>query len=242
MIRRTALIILALVILVVFTSGAIAFSQPKWIIMFLENRSPKVLYSIETSDHVVALTIDDGPNPQTTPLILDALKEHGAHATFFLISTNVRGNEALVRRIIEEGHEIANHLTSEKPSILLSAVDFEAELVEAHEVLSQFSPVRWFRPGSGWYNNAMLATLQKHDYQCALGSIYPFDDKVPSSKFASRYVLWRVKPGAIIVLHDNGLRGERTAETLKSILPELKEQGFRITTLSGLVEGEEPGD
>ena len=88
----------------------------------------------------------------------------------------------------------------------------------------------------------MLETLEKYEYQCALGSIYPFDDKVPSSKFASRYVLWRVKPGAIIVLHDNGLRGERTAETLRSILPELKEQGFRITTLSELVEGEEPGD
>lgn len=210
--------------------------------MFLENRSSKVLYSIETSDQVVALTIDDGPNPHTTPLILDVLRENGARATFFLISTNVQGNESLVQRIVDEGHEIANHLTSEKPSILLSAVDFEAELVEAHEVLSKFSPVRWFRPGSGWYNNAMLATLQKHDYQCALGSIYPFDDKVPSSKFASRYVLWRVKPGAIIVLHDNGLRGERTAETLKSILPELKEQGFRITTLSELVEGEEPWD
>ena len=210
--------------------------------MFLESRSPKVLYSVDTSDQVVALTIDDGPNPQTTPLILDTLRENGARATFFLISTNVRGNEALVRRIVKEGHEVANHLTSEKPSILHAATDFEAELVEAHEVLSQFSPVRWFRPGSGLYNNAMLATLEKYDYQCALGSIYPFDAEFPSSQFASRYVLWRVKPGAIIVLHDNGGRGERTAETLRTILPELKEQGFRITTLSELVEGEEPGD
>lgn len=242
MIRKTALIILALVILVVFISGAIAFTQPSWILMLLDRRSPNVLYSVETNDHAVALTIDDGPNPQTTPLILDALRENGARATFFLISTNVPGNEALVRRIVEEGHEIANHLTSEKPSILHSVAEFEAELVEAHEVLVQFSPVRWFRPGSGLYNNAMLSTLEKYDYQCALGSIYPFDAEVPSSQFATRYVLWRVKPGAIIVLHDNGGRGERTAETLSTILPELKEQGFRITTLSELVEGGGVGD
>jgi peptidoglycan/xylan/chitin deacetylase (PgdA/CDA1 family) len=239
--KKTALLILALLIFVLLSSGAIAFTQPSWALMFLERRSPNVLYSIETREPVVALTIDDGPHSITTPAILDELRANDAKATFFLISENIDGNESLVQQIIDEGHEIGNHLTSERPSILYSQAEFESQLIEAHEALSQYSPIRWFRPGSGWYNNAMLSTLAKHDYQCVLGSVYPFDAEVPSSQFATRYILWRVKPGAIIVLHDKDGRGQRTAETLRTILPELKEQGFRITTLSELADYADTG-
>lgn len=203
--------------------------------MFLEKRSPEVIYSIDTQEAMVALTIDDGPDPETTVEILEVLSAHDAQATFFLLSDNISGNEELVEQILAEGHEIGNHLTSQKPSILYSKSEFESQLLQAHEALSQFAALRWFRPGSGWYNNAMLSTLAKYDYQCVLGSVYPFDAAVPSSQFASMYVLWRVKPGAIIVLHDSEGRGERTVETLNTILPELMEQGFRVTTLSELV-------
>jgi peptidoglycan/xylan/chitin deacetylase (PgdA/CDA1 family) len=235
MIKRAALIIFAVSIFILSSTAVIAFAQPSWVFMFLERRSSDVLYSIETQDPIVALTIDDGPDPTTTPTILEVLEEHDAQATFFLISRNIEGNEDLVQRIVDEGHEIGNHLTSERPSILYSSTEFEAELIEAHEALSRFSQLRWFRPGSGWYNNAMLDILAKYGYQCALGSVYPFDAEVPSSQFASRYVLWRVSPGAIILLHDNDGRGQRTAETLSMILPELKAQGIRVTTLSELV-------
>ena len=233
--RRIGTRLLALIGTVVLSVSLIAFTQPSWALMFLEKRSPNVIYSVDTQEAVVALTIDDGPDPHSTPEILDVLKANDAKATFFLLSDNVTGNEALVQQILDEGHEIGNHLTSDKPSILYSKSEFESQLLQAHDALSQFGPLRWFRPGSGWYNNAMLSTLAKHDYQCVLGSVYPFDAAVPSSQFASMYVLWRVKPGAIVVLHDSEGRGERTVETLNTILPELMEQGFRVTTLSELV-------
>jgi peptidoglycan/xylan/chitin deacetylase (PgdA/CDA1 family) len=203
--------------------------------MFLEKRSPDVIYSVDTQEAMVALTIDDGPDPETTAEILNVLRANDARATFFLLSDNIDGNEALVEQILAEGHEIGNHLTTQRPSILYSKSEFESHLLEAHEALSRFTKVRWFRPGSGWYNNAMLSTLAKHEYQCVLGSVYPFDAAFPSSQFASMYVLWRVKPGAIIVLHDSEGRGERTVQTLNTILPELIEQGFQVTTLSELV-------
>lgn len=233
--RRITRLILILVLTLLLSASLIAFIQPSWALMFLEKRNPNVIYSIDTDEAIVALTIDDGPDPKTTAEILDVLREYGAKATFFLISDNVIGNEGLVTKILEDGNEIGNHLTSQKPSILYSKTEFEAEFLQAHEVLSQFSPMRWFRPGSGWYSNAMLSTLEKYNYRCVLASIYPFDAKVPSSQFASKYVLWRVKPGAIIVLHDSDGRGGRTVETLRTILPELAEQGFRVTTLSELV-------
>ncbi|MCH7586635.1 MAG: hypothetical protein IIC78_01160 [Chloroflexi bacterium] len=85
----------------------------------------------------------------------------------------------------------------------------------------------------------MLSTLDANKYRVALASVYPFDVIIPSSFFASRYILWRIRPGSIVLLHDVGTRGERSAETLTLVLPELKRRGFGFATLSELIELEE---
>jgi len=225
--------------LVVFAlMSVLAVFQPDWIVATLAKRSPEVIYFVETQKPVVALTIDDGPDPVATPKILDVLRQHNAHATFFLITSRIPGNEDIVVRTVEENHELANHLTADEPSIRLSPSDFEHQLLESHDVLSRFSDVRWFRPGSGWYNAAMLSILQEHDYRCVLGSVYPFDPQIASPWFAVRYILWNVRPGSIIVLHDYGARGERTVSVLATILPELNRRGFHVVTLSDLLNRE----
>ena len=220
----------------VVLAGAVVLFRPDWIIATLAKRSPQVVYFARTQDPVVALTIDDSPDLVTTPKILDVLAQHEAHATFFLITGRLPGNEEIVARMVEQGHELANHLTADEPSIGLPPAEFERRLLEAHDALSCFTgDVRWFRPGSGWYNAAMLSILQRHRYRCVLGSVYPFDPQLPSARFAARYVLWNARPGAIIVLHDHGARGERTAAALAEILPELDRRGFRVVTLSELL-------
>jgi peptidoglycan/xylan/chitin deacetylase (PgdA/CDA1 family) len=216
--------------------------QPEWLLSRLRRRSPEVLYSVETKAPVVALTIDDGPDASSSPMILDILEEYHAKATFFLITERIPGNEIIVQRMIAEGHELGNHLTADEPSISLSPQDFEQELLEADETLSQFMDVQWIRPGSGWYNQGMLATMKKHGYQCALGSVYPYDPQLGFSWFSANYVLWKVKPGAVIVLHDYDTRGRRTAEALEIILPELMQRGYQVVTLSELTAAETPAD
>lgn len=232
--KRGIIVTIFLLILLVVV-GLVVF-HPKWIITALARRSPTVIYFVETSEPVVALTIDDGPDPATTAPILDLLARHQARATFFLISQNLAGNEAVVRRSVDEGHELANHMTTDEPTIKLDPAEFERQLVEAHRVLTRFSEVRWFRPGSGWYNEKMLSILTQYGYQCALGSVYPFDPHIPSAWFIRHHVLRKVRPGSIIVLHDGGSRGKRTIEVLTKILPELKSRGFRFVTLSELVK------
>jgi peptidoglycan/xylan/chitin deacetylase (PgdA/CDA1 family) len=217
-------------------AGGAAFLRPYWIVALLARRFPDVVYLVETEQPVVALTIDDGPDSVATPKILGVLDRHDARGTFFLLSSRVPGNEELVRRTVAEGHEIANHLVVDEPSILLSDSEFERQLLEADGVLSDFAEVHWFRPGSGWYNGRMLSILHRHGYQCALGSVYPFDPQVPSSWFATHHILWNVRPGSVIVLHDYGTRGERTATALATILPALNRRGFRVVTLSELLE------
>jgi peptidoglycan-N-acetylglucosamine deacetylase len=142
-------------------------------------------------------------------------------------------------KIVAEKHELGNHLTEDKPSIKLSPQEFEANLLEAHTVISKFTNPRWMRPASGWYNNTMLETARKYGYRVALGSLFPFDTHIHSSWFAARHILLNVRPGSIIVLHDCGSRGRRTAETLEMILPKLCSKGYSVVTLSELLPNED---
>jgi peptidoglycan/xylan/chitin deacetylase (PgdA/CDA1 family) len=236
MVSRKRLKISAVILALILVTGGTVVFQSDRIVAAIAKWSPEVVYFVETEEPVVALTIDDGPDPATTPEILDVLDQYDAHATFFLISSHVPGNEDIVVRTVEEGHEIANHLTTDEPSILLPFADFEQQLLEAHDVLSQFADVHWFRPGSGWYNAGMLSIAHEHGYRCALGSVHPFDPQIPSAWFAAHYILGNIQPGSIIILHDYGARGERTVTALETVLPELDRRGFRVVTLSELVD------
>ncbi len=235
MLLRIALIIGSITASLFVVFGGFLLIQPEWLFSRLRQRSPEVLYSVNTLQKVVALTIDDGPDEKTTGKILDVLRDHSAQATFFLISERVPGNEVLVQRMVAEGHEIGNHMTADEPSINLPISQFEQDLGAAGEVLSEFGDLQWMRPGSGWYNDAMLDVIEKQEYRCALGSVYPYDPQVGSAWFSTHYVLWKIKPGDIIVLHDHQARGSRTAKALQTILPELDRRGYQVVTLSELI-------
>ena len=225
--------LLAAALLLVLLAGL--WTAPRWLVPHLARRFPGCIYAVETSAPVVALTIDDGPDSATTPAILRELRDHDAHATFFLISGNVASNESIVPAIIEEGNEIGNHLTRDETSIDLSPAAFDSALVNAGRTLSRFAPVHWARPGGGRYDQRMVMTMQRRGYACALGSVYPYDAEIPSSRFSSAFVLAHARPGAIIVLHDGGARGRRTAAVLDRVLPALRRRGLRVVTLSELL-------
>lgn len=217
-------------------AAAVGFGCSAWYTAdLLVGRDPRVLYSVDTPEPVLALTLDDGPDPEATPAILEVLARHGVRATFFLIADRVEGNEALVQALIDAGHEIANHGVRDRPQIDLDAEDFESALVEAHGVLAPFGSIPWFRPGSGWYDDEMLEVLERHGYRAALGSIYPLDAQQTSVGLTRRFILWRAKPGGVIILHDGGARGRRTAKALDELLPELDRRGYRVVPLTELV-------
>ncbi len=217
---------------------AAALTWPGRIIQWLARRHPDVLFYANARERLVALTIDDAPHPALTPAILNVLVKHRARATFFVIGERVPGNEGIVRRMVEEGHELGNHLMADAPSIRLSAEAFERQLLQTHDLLSRFGPVRWFRPGSGWYSPRMLEQLQHRGYRCALGSAYAFDCHIRSAWYVSRHILRHTRPGAVIVLHDGCERRWRTVDVLGRVLPELERRGYRVVTLSELAERE----
>jgi peptidoglycan/xylan/chitin deacetylase (PgdA/CDA1 family) len=216
-------------------TGVVLGTAPSWLIERLARWYPGCLYQVPTQERLVGLTIDDGPDPASTPLILNELRRHDARATFFLITDRLQGQEPLVGRLTAEGHELGNHFTQDRPSILLSPRAFEADLLRAHRELAPWGRPLWARPASGWYSQVMIGVMQRHGYRCALGSVYPFDATIPSVAWATRYVLRNARPGAIVVLHDGGSRGRRTARVLAVVLPELRRRGYRVVSLSELV-------
>uniref|UniRef100_M4BBT9 NodB homology domain-containing protein n=1 Tax=Hyaloperonospora arabidopsidis (strain Emoy2) TaxID=559515 RepID=M4BBT9_HYAAE len=119
---------------------ASVYLLPHWLLRCLKWHShPSVLWSVCTSSQVCSLTIDDSPTP-STPAILDILAEHKVKATFFIISGLIPGNEEVLRRIVREGHTLANHLTEDRASILDELHIFEQKLLQCDRAIDQFQP------------------------------------------------------------------------------------------------------
>jgi peptidoglycan-N-acetylglucosamine deacetylase len=225
--------------------------QPRWLWLKISPwLAPGAVYFVETKAPLVALTIDDGPDdipnhhPKTTDRILQVLSKSNAHATFFLIGDRITPeSQSLVAKIVDQGNEVGNHLWQDEASIKLSLPAFESELSRTHAKISEALQgrsisVHWLRPGDGAANREMIKVAQDHGYRVALGSIWPYDTLIPFPQFASTQILSNVRPGAIIILHDRGEQGkwgERTAQTLEQVLPELQRRGLRVVTLSELL-------
>lgn len=233
LLNHPKILLFSVVFSLLFTVFSLLFPSP-WLIKLLSPFiCPDAVYFVTTERPVIALTIDDSPDVNTTQQILDLLAQYQIVATFFPISDRISENKVIIERIVNEGHEIGNHLTKDEPSIKLGT-NFETELVRAEQILSEFTTIKWLRPGGGWCNKAMVEVARKYNYQIALGSIWSYDTHIPSSSFASWFILANTKPGSIIVLHDGGERGIRTVNTLKKVIPKLKQKGYYFVNLSEL--------
>ncbi len=219
------------------TLGVLALLfPPRWLITVLSSRiCPNAVYFSNTEKPLIALTIDDSPDHQTTNQILDVLQKYQIPVTFFPITNQIEGREEIIRRMVREGHEIGNHLTKDEPSIKLGD-RFATELQKAHDILSEFTTVNWLRPGGGWCNQEMVEIAEQNNYKIALGSVWSYDTHINSANFARWFILKNTRPGSIIVLHDVGDRGIRTITTLEAIIPTLQAKGYQFVTLSDLVK------
>jgi peptidoglycan/xylan/chitin deacetylase (PgdA/CDA1 family) len=228
-------IVLSVILVVVVFVVLVVYVQPRRLLRWISRSDPRILYYVDTREKVLALTIDDSPHALVTPAVLDILKKHGSHATFFMLGNQVAGNEALVTRVRAEGHEIGNHLMTRVPPIAFFPSQFERRLLRAERLLGLGSGRKLFRPGSAWHSRAMFRSLDRHGYRCVLGSVYPHDTKVPFARIIEAYILRRVFPGCIVILHEGNLRRMRTARILDYVLPRLRARGYRIVTVSELM-------
>ncbi len=231
---RLAAVVLAVAALgLVGAAATLVIAAPRVAVETLERWEPDVLWSVDTERKAVALTIDDGPSARTDE-ILDLLESHHARATFFVIGERAAERPEAVDRIVEAGHEIGNHTMVEAPSIRMSDAGFSESLARTHDLLARWDDPRWFRPGSGWFDDEMLDTARSLGYRTALASMLPLDGWVSWTPLVAGYVLASARPGAVLVLHDGPDHAAATVEVLREVLPELERRGYEVTTVSRL--------
>lgn len=195
----------------------------------------RVVASIRTAAPLVALTVDDGPHPATTPALLDVLAEAGARATFFLIGEHAERHPGLVRRIAAEGHELGNHLLSDTPSVLLPAAEFDRQLDRTHQVLAPHGEIRWFRPGSGWFTPRMLRAGARRGYGCALGSPGLAVAAYPRPRRIAVRLAARCGAGDVVVLHEGTPARADVGAVAQMLIRALAARGLRTATISALL-------
>lgn len=195
-------------------------------------KHPGTYYLVQTEEKVLALTFDDGPDPLFTGHILDVLKEKNVKATFFVLGMNAQGNPELLKRISEEGHEIANHGYSHS----YTPTKFVCELTHTDELLYELLQKRttYYRPPGGIISESVLTGVKEQGHILTLWSIDSKDWQNPGPPRIIQNVVKNSFPGGIILLHDGGERREQTIQALGPIIDQLREQGYRFGTVSEL--------
>jgi peptidoglycan-N-acetylglucosamine deacetylase len=158
----------------------------------------------EKSKNGVALTFDDGPAPETTPVILEMLNRHGINATFFVIGEKAVLYPELIRKIIENGHAIGNHTMGHDVFIMLKGrARLEKEIAGCQGVLAGFGiKALIFRPPAGIVNPGLGPVLSRLGLYCVMFSRRGKDFGNRRIDDISRNILKGVKDGDIIMLHD----------------------------------------
>ena len=194
--------------------------------------------------HQVAITFDDGPDPEWTPKILDILKAANVKAAFFLVGVNAEHYPGLVRRIVEEGHEIGNH-TYYHPNLALCWPEHVRLELNATQLLIETITGRattFFRPPyaadtspSRLSELMPLQIAQTLNYLVVLENIDPQDWARPGSDIILQRVKQQRRDGSIILLHDAGGDRSQTVEALPQILDWLRIRGDTVVPLSKLI-------
>jgi peptidoglycan-N-acetylglucosamine deacetylase len=193
----------------------------------------RVLFSVPTRSPRFVLTFDDGPDPATTPALLDVLARHRARATFFLIGERASAHPDLVDRIAAEGHEIGNHTWRDRPTWRLSVDEFREDLVSTQEVLTAHGPVQWFRPGSGWPTPRHLVVAEEEGLRCVLGTAAAVAGSGAGTATTAAWLAPVVRRGTVVVLHEGPQRAG-VAGTVDGLLERTARRGLSAVTLSAL--------
>jgi peptidoglycan/xylan/chitin deacetylase (PgdA/CDA1 family) len=188
----------------------------------------KLLFKrVATKKPAVAITFDDGPHPQFTPLVLDTLKRHGAHATFFLIGKNAREHPELVKRIAAEGHSLGCHTDTHADLSRLSYGAALAECRTAKNSIEEISgaSVRFLRPPWGKLSPMTLPIALRSGMRIALWSLDSEDYlKLPPDEIADRLRNAHPTAGEVLLFHDDA---DNSARALPRILSTLAAHGLR---------------
>jgi peptidoglycan/xylan/chitin deacetylase (PgdA/CDA1 family) len=190
----------------------------------------------KTSEKIMALTFDDGPNEHYTPQVLDLLAQYKVPATFFVIGKNIKGNENILKKINAEGHIIGNHSYTHSYWIDFKSVDgIKKELSQTTGIVYQLTGkvMRLFRPPYGVITPNLATASNLLNYGVIGWNIRSFDTTKDSAQTISQRIEQKIKPGAIVLLHDTT---DKIVQVVEQTLMFAKENGYQIVSLEQLLQ------
>ena len=196
------------------------------------------------SDNSVAITIDDGfcgldnPLGDMTEDIRLLLKRYNAKATFFIAGTHCsHTSENTIKKLLADGHELANHSMYDVPYADLPIDYFEKDLIQTKNILDVYTNnlSKWYRAPHASITNEMHDVIKKYNLTHVIGDVFANDTSIPDPKWIANLILKTVQPGSIVILHmpERGVR-EWTYEALELVLKGLTEKNLNMLNLTGL--------
>jgi peptidoglycan/xylan/chitin deacetylase (PgdA/CDA1 family) len=194
----------------------------------------EVLWRRPADERIAYLTFDDGPTTAMTRRLLDLLARFDAPSTFFLIGAAAERDPDLVRAVHAAGHTLGNHTFTHPDAWRTEAALVVAELARTTSVLEDMvqAPIRWMRPPYGRFTAAMRAWCRQNRQRLTMWDVGPGDylpDATPA--VIERRIRRHLRPGSIVVLHDNPKARDVTPAVLERLLPALRGEGWRFAAL-----------
>lgn len=186
--------------------------------------------SFQTTSNEVALTFDDGPTEHTSD-ILDLLKKHQVKATFFCIGKQIETHPEIFKRIVEEGHQIGNHTFShDKKMGFKNASELVAEIQKTNQIILQLTgkETDLFRPPFGVTNPNFRRAVLKTNMKVIGWSVRSLDTVIQDENKILLRIISKLKPGAIVLLHDSS---KRTVHVLARLLAKMDEEKIKSIAL-----------
>ena len=204
--------------------GAI-YIQRNFYIKSINSLTPKKQWQL-------CLTFDDGIHAERTPMVLDILKEKQVKAVFFLIGKNIEGNEHIVKRMKDEGHQIGNHSYEHSAWFdLKSSQAMLEEIMKTNTILESIigEKVTLFRPPYGVTNPNLAKAIRKSKLHSIGWSLRSMDTVAKSKEQLLDKLTKKTKPQDIILLHD---RCQVTVDALTDYIDDCQRQGYTFVPLN----------
>lgn len=186
------------------------------------------------SSQAICLTFDDGPHPEHTPRLLDALAAAAAPATFFVIGERAKHHPDLVRRIVADGHDLGHHSFTHGEPSQTSSHELLDEVRRTRALLADLTGVvpRLFRPPHGKVTAGKLLALLREGETVVLWNVDPKDFQAGSAQeVESRLAAHALQGGDVVLLHDTS---PHAAEILPRLARGVREQGLRLATVGAM--------
>ena len=195
---------------------------------------PLLSHLPESAGDAIALTLDDGPHPDTTPSLLKILTANDAKATFFLVAERAAAYPDLTRAIAESGHTIGVHGRRHRAMVLSSAAEIARDLTECEQIFAALLgsplPSRYLRPPHGFKTPTLCRTAARLGWSLISWSLDPRDyDSPPLATLTAR--LTAARPRDIVLLHERPADPATNALALQTTLPQWRQRGLRCIAL-----------